>query len=166
MHVRDYQPRDAAPLCRLFYETVHTATLTHYSPRQVWAWAPRIPDAVAWHARMAARHTLVAERAGTVLGFAELEPHGHLDMLYCRSNALRQGIGSALYAAQEAWAAAQGSPRLTTEASLTALPFFLSRGLRVVREQMVIRHGVALPNVVMEKALGVRSPAGADAEAR
>ena len=40
---------------------------------------------------------------------------------------------------------------ITTHASITAKPFFQHRGYRVVRKQEVIRRGVALTNLVMEK---------------
>ena len=58
-------------------------------------------------------------------------------------------MASALCAALEA---AMPAPRYTTHASRTALPFFLARGWRVVKEQTVVRRGVALNNYVMEKA--------------
>lgn len=40
---------------------------------------------------------------------------------------------------------------ITTHASITAKPFFQQRGYRVVKEQKVIRQGIALMNYVMEK---------------
>lgn len=40
---------------------------------------------------------------------------------------------------------------ITTHASITAKPFFESRGYRVLREQQVTRNGVILINYVMEK---------------
>ena len=40
---------------------------------------------------------------------------------------------------------------ITTHASVTAKPFFQQRGYRVVKEQKVIRQGIALTNYVMEK---------------
>ena len=40
---------------------------------------------------------------------------------------------------------------ITTHASITAKPFFQQRGYRVVKEQKVIRQGIALTNYVMEK---------------
>ena len=41
--------------------------------------------------------------------------------------------------------------KITTHASITARPFFLKRGYRVVREQQVERGGILLTNYVMEK---------------
>ena len=124
---------DAEPICRLFYETVRTVNLAHYSPEQVRAWAPEIPDPDAWHGRMSGRHTLVAVEGGEVVGFAELEEDGHLDMLYCRADAVGRGVASGLYAAVEERARGLGVGRISTEASITAKPFFVQHGFGVLR---------------------------------
>lgn len=60
----------------------------------------------------------------------------------------RRGIGTAVCEALEA--AAQ-TDKITVHASITAKPFFTSRGYTVMREQRVIREGIALTNYVMEK---------------
>ena len=151
--IRDYERGDAGPICRLFYETVRTVNLGDYSPEQVRAWAPDLPEAAAWHGRMSGRHTLVADEGGEVVGFAELEEDGHLDMLYCRADAVGRGVGSLLYAAVEERARGLGVGRIFTEASITARPFFVRRGFRVLRRNTVLREGIELTNFSMEKAL-------------
>jgi GNAT superfamily N-acetyltransferase len=151
--VRDYERGDAEGICRLFYETVHAANLGDYSPEQVRAWAPVLPDPAAWHERMSVRHTLVAEEGGEVVGFAELEDDGHLDMLYCHKDAVGRGIGSLLYAAVEERARGLGVGRISAEASITARPFFVRHGFAVLRRNTVLRGGIELTNFSMEKAL-------------
>lgn len=151
--VRDFEAGDAEAICRLFYETVRAVNLGDYSPEQVRAWAPELPDPVAWRKRMAGRHTLVAYEAGEVVGFAELENEGHLDMLYCRRDRVGRGVGAMLYAAAEERARGLGLGGISTEASITARPFFERHGFRVVRRNVVVRHGVELVNYSMEKTL-------------
>ena len=151
--VRAYDARDAPRIARLFYETVHSVNRADYSEEQVRAWAPAVPDPDAWHARMADRRTLVAEEDGEVVGFAELEDDGHLDMLYVRENAVGRGVGGRLYDAVEREARRLNLSRISTEASITARPFFERQGFRVVREQTVWREGVPLTNFAMEKML-------------
>lgn len=153
MRVRDYRREDAEAIVRLFFETVRAVNLGDYSPEQVAAWAPAVPDAQEWHRRMAGRCTLVVEEGDAVIAFAELEPDGRIDMLYCHKDAVGRGVGSMLYAEVEERARALGVSRLITEASLTAEPFFARKGFRVVRRQRVERLGVALPNAVMVKDL-------------
>ena len=151
--VRDYGRDDAQEICRLFYETVRSVNLGDYSPEQVRAWAPAPPDPDAWHARMSGRHTLVAEGDGEVVGFAELEEDGYLDMFYCRRDVVGRGVGSLLYAAVEERAGDLGLGRIFTEASITARPFFERKGFAVLWPNTVVRGGVELTNFSMEKIL-------------
>ena len=102
---------------------------------------------------MTGRRTLVAEEGGEVIGFAELEDDGHLDMLYLREDAVGRGVGRRLYGAVEQEARALGLSRVFAEVSITARPFFERRGFTVVREQTVHPNGVPLTNFVMEKPL-------------
>lgn len=152
VRIRHYEQGDAPEIARLFYEMVRSVNRAHYSEAQVAAWAPEVPDVQGWHARMSARLTLVAEEDGEVVGFVELE-EGHLDMLYARKDAVGRGVGARLYEAAEREARGRGFGRITTEASITARPFFERRGFRVVREQTVRRRGVELKSFIMEKDL-------------
>ncbi len=151
--IRDYTARDAPEIVRLFFETVHSVNRADYSDEQLEAWAPGVPDLEDWHARMAGRLTLVAEEGGEVVGFAELEDNGRLDMLYVRKDAVGRGVGRRLYEAVERETRGQGLGWVFSEASITARPFFERRGFRVVREQVVSRRGLSLTNFVMEKDL-------------
>ncbi len=153
MRIRNYEARDALEIVRLFFKTVRSVNRAHYSKEQVEAWAPTVPDPQEWHSRMAGRRTMVAEEGGEVVGFAELEGDGLLDMLYVREDAVGRGVGRRLYEAVERQALSQGSRRIFTEASITARPFFERRGFCVVCEQTVSRRGVELTNFVMEKNL-------------
>ena len=151
--IRYYEAGDAPEILRLFFETVRSVNRADYSDEQLEAWAPGVPDPEEWHARMAGRRTLVAEEGGEVVGFAELEYDGRLDMLYVRKDAVGRGVGRQLYEAVEREARGQGLGWIFTEASITARPFFEQQGFRVVREQMVSRRGVSMTNFVMEKEL-------------
>jgi putative acetyltransferase len=151
--IRDYEAGDAPEIVRLFFETVHSVNRADYSNEQLEAWAAGVPDPEEWHARMAGRRTLVAEEGGEVVGFAELEYDGRLDMLYVRKDAVGRGVGRRLYEAVEREARGQGLGWIFTEASITARPFFEQQGFRVVRKQMVSRRGVSMTNFVMEKEL-------------
>jgi GNAT superfamily N-acetyltransferase len=153
VRIRGYEERDAAGIARLFHETVHAVNRADYTPEQLRAWAPDVPDPEIWHARMSTRCTLVAEEADEVIAFAELEGDGHLDMLYCRWDVVGRSIGSSLYRVIEREALGRGLARITTEASITARPFFERHGFVVVREQLVALDGVELTNFAMEKHL-------------
>jgi len=153
IRIRDYEHGDAVAIVHLFYDTIHSINQLDYSAEQVQAWDPEIPDAQVWHNRMIARCRLVTDQAGELLGFAELEPQGHLDMLYCRSDVVGRSIGPRLYDALEAKARANGLLCIFVEVSITARPFFLRCGFNVIQEQTVFRRGVSLTNFKMKKSL-------------
>ncbi len=153
MRIRPYKQADAAAIVTLFYETVRRVAAADYTPEQLDAWVPVVPDPAAWHARMAPRHTLVAEEKGEIFAFAELDGNGTLDMFYCRHDVQRQGIGSRLLGKIQNHARDMGLKRIVTDASITARPFFEAQGFRLIKQNSVERHGVALTNFTMEKRL-------------
>nr|WP_232630084.1 GNAT family N-acetyltransferase [Methylobacterium sp. Leaf118] len=63
----------------------------------------------------------------------------------------RRGVARALVAAAEAHAVALGLDGLTTEASLTARPFFEAVGFRVLAEETVERGGQRFRRYRMRK---------------
>jgi putative acetyltransferase len=158
MFIRDYMRGDSGSLARLFYDTVHSVNRKDYSEQEIHAWAPESPDADIWHVRMIQRCTLVAEESGELIAFAELEPDGHLDMFYCRQDAIGRGVGRQLYEAVERRAIGMGLTRIFAEASITARPFFQRCGFTTCEQQTVIRSGIVLTNFRVEKSLSPKDP--------
>ena len=146
--LRPYRPEDCPVLARLFRETVHAVCAADYAPAQLDAWAPGTADLAAWDRSFLAHDTWVAERGGQIVGFADMDPSGYLDRLYVHRDWQRRGVAAALCGHLERRCPAE---RLTTHASITAKPFFLAMGYRVVKAQWVERRGVMLQNFVMEK---------------
>lgn len=153
MTLRSYQKGDCPALAELFHQTVHRVNAAHYTPEQLAAWAPGSVDLAAWEASFLAHETLIAQEAGEIWGFGDLGEGGYLDRLYVRWDRQGMGVATALCDALEERARRAGEPVIHTDASITAKPFFLSRGYRVVREQQVERRGVRLTNFRMEKVL-------------
>ena len=122
-----------------------------YTQEQLDAWATGEVDLQAWDKSFRAHRTIIAVVNGEIVGFGDMDETGYLDRLYVHKDYQGQGIASAICDELERFAAGK---TFTTHASITARPFFLHRGYRVVRKQEVIRRGVALTNFVMEKQPG------------
>lgn len=148
MELRLYTSGDCPAMAALFQETIRTVNAADYAPKQLDAWAGGEVDLPAWDRSFCAHLTLVAEEAGEIIGFADMDASGYLDRLYVHPSHLRQGVATALCDALEA---AVDAPRFVAHASLTARPFFEHRGYRLIRAQQVQRRGVMLTNFVMEK---------------
>jgi putative acetyltransferase len=137
----------------VFRAAVRVTARTDYSEAQVRAWAPDEIDEGAWATARAKARTLVAERDGAPVGFIDLEPDGHIDMLFVHPAEQRRGTAAALLGRVEAAAREAGIARLYTEASITARGFFERRGFRVVAPQTVELRGQRFLNYRMAKEL-------------
>lgn len=152
--IRPYRPTDAPLLLDLFKDTIRRVNCRDYSPAQTAAWTSEIRLEV-WTAKLAARWCVVAEMNDTqqIGGFADLEPDGHLDRFYVHADNQRCGVGRALLSAVMEQANHWQLPRVFSEVSITARPFFLSQGFRVITDQLVFSRGAAFLNYRMERIL-------------
>jgi putative acetyltransferase len=153
MDVRSYKPEDTAALARLFTETVHSVNAADYSQEQLAAWAPDPPDVEHWHRRLSERIVFVAEQDSEIVGFATLEPDGHLDYIYAHRRFQKQGVATALFQRIEQEAISRGVTRIFTEASITARPFFERVGFQIIASQRIKHRGISFINYRMEKFL-------------
>jgi putative acetyltransferase len=160
--IRPAHSQDWDTLIALFRASVHTLARGHYTRQQLLAWAPATIDRPAWIARHSTKSTFIAERGGNVVGFTDLEPDGHIDMLYVHPTASRRGVGLALLAHVEHIARSRGLHHLCAEASITARPCFERAGFTLIARQLVPVRGIKLINYRMRKQLpfrvGAREP--------
>ena len=146
MILRKYRTEDCESIAGLFYETVHSVNAADYTPEQLDVWATGKVDLEAWDKSFREHFTIVAEETKEekqdfgkrLLGFGDIDSTGYLDRLYVHKDHQRQGIASAICDELERAVPAE---KITTHASITAKPFFLKRGGRL------------LINYVMEKVV-------------
>jgi len=137
----------------LFIGSVRKVASRDYDPDQIMAWAPDVLDRDRWLARQGSRPTWVATISGEIAGFSDLEPDGHIDMMYVHADHQGRGVAKSLLLHIERVARVQGLGRLYTEASITARPFFERHGFGVISAQEVERRGQRLINYRMERRL-------------
>jgi len=150
MKIRNYQPTDILAIRRLFKRTVLQINAADYMPQQLTAWIGSDNEQVtaAWQKSLAAHTALVAVQADQIVGFADMSASGYLDRLYVDADCQRQGIATALVTELESQVDCE---HYTTAASITARPFFESRGYQVVQSQRVVRDGIQMTNYLMAK---------------
>lgn len=149
--IRPYRSTDLDAVIAIFLGTIREIAAKDYTPAQIDAWAQ--VDRAVWKSRRLSRPTWIAAIGDKPGGFADLEPNGHLDMMFVHPAHQGAGVATTLLATVEAAARAQKLLAIFTKASLTARPFFLKRGFRVVAEQFAERQGQRLTNFHMEKSL-------------
>jgi putative acetyltransferase len=151
--LRPYRPEDAPVLLDLYRDTIRRINSRDYNPAQVRAWASDDIDPSSWTVRFDAAFTVVAEENSRPIGFAELEPNGHIGRFYVSADHQRCGIGQAMLAALVAEARRIGVVRMFSEASITARPFFESQGFTVLAPQVVQCRGEEFVNYRIERVL-------------
>ncbi|HJD45414.1 MAG TPA: GNAT family N-acetyltransferase [Candidatus Mediterraneibacter norfolkensis] len=154
MILRIYRTSDCGEIAKLFYDTVHSVNAADYTEEQLDAWANGKVDLEVWNRSFLEHHTVIAVEdrgdAEQIIGFGDMDSAGYLDRLYVHKDHQREGIASAICDELERTVKAE---TYVTHASITAKPFFLKRGYRVVKEQQVERCGILLTNFVMEKKI-------------
>lgn len=150
MIIREYLPSDCKYLAELFYQTVHSINAKDYTDEQLNVWATGNVDIAEWNRSLFEHFSLVAMKDDIITGFGDIDRTGYLDRLFVHKDYQNQGIATAICDKLER---AFGVGKITTQASITAKPFFLHRGYNIIKEQQVIRSNISLTNYIMEKQL-------------
>lgn len=148
MIIRDYTSSDCKELTELFYNTVHTVNAKDYTKEQLDVWATGRVDLEKWDQSLQEHYSVVAIKDDIIVGFGDINKTGYLDRLYVHADYQGKGIAAAICNELEQ---AVDMDKITTQASITARPFFEKRGYRMIREQQVVRDGISLTNYLMEK---------------
>ena len=156
--IRPYTVADALELTRVFRSSVRSIASLDYTVSQIQVWAPEDIDVEQFGRRCDTESTWVAEIQGRIAGFSDLEPEGHIDMLYVHPVFARRGVARALLEHIEQAARANGLSRLCAEASMTARPVFEAMGFRTLAPQAVMLRGESFTNFRLEKRLEPPAP--------
>ena len=153
MSIRNASADDIAAIIVLFQQTILRVTAGDYTLSQRQVWAGRGTDADRWKSKIATQHFLVAEEHQQLLGFGSITSEGYLDVLYVHQEQQGRGIATRLLEALETWAKQQTLIYISTDASLTARPFFERKGYHLRQRQQHAIENETLVNFRMEKTL-------------
>jgi putative acetyltransferase len=153
--VRAFAGDDVPRLAEIFREAVAAIGPADYSDAQVQAWLRRVPSADVLGERLGdgRRVWVLADQAGCAFAFVDLEPDGHIDLLYASPAIAGTGAVAGLLAHLETHARGAGMVRLYAEASAAARRFFLKQGYAVSERRDFQIDGVEIYNFAMEKRL-------------
>ena len=147
MLIRKYQKSDCAELAKLFYNTVHVVNAKDYTKEQLDAWATGQIDLAEWNRSLQEHYSLVAVADKVITGFGDIDRAGCIDRLFVHADYQRMGNATANCDRLEAAI----NVNIVTYASITARPFFESRGYKVLKMQRVKRKEQFLTNFFMIK---------------
>ena len=150
MFLREYKSEDCNETYNLFYNTVHTINSKDYREEQLNVWANTEIDLIKWDNSLKSKYTVIAEEDNIVVGFGNIDKTGYLDMLYIHKDYQGKGIATEICNNLES---KYNVKEIEVHSSITAKSFFIKRGYKIVKEQLVERKGIYLTNFVMKKGL-------------
>ena len=153
MELRKYRPDDYDKIIELFYDTVHSVNSADYTVIQLNAWAPKDKALFKLENRLSGNYSVVVEKDGIIVGFGYANSTGYFDCLYTHKDYQGMGVATLIANDIEKYFYQEGVQVITTDASITAKPFFEKRGYVVLQEQSVECRGKYLTNYKMQKVL-------------
>lgn len=151
--IRRYLNGDAKILDEIYYNTIHIINAKDYTKEQLNEWAPKYSeqDFNEWQEKLEKIKPFVALIDDKIVGFAELEPKGHIECFYVHHEYQGFGIGSALMHSIDMEAKNKLLLKIDAEVSITAKSFFENKGFHVIKKHCDIINNVELIHFVMEK---------------
>jgi putative acetyltransferase len=157
IRIRRATANDLESILQLFQQTIEAVNAKDYSPGQIAVWKNGAAKKERWIEKIATQYFLLAEIKNETAGFGSITQEGYLDFLYVSKDHQRMGVAAGLYHALEQFALSNHLPKIISDVSITARPFFEKQGYIVVQQQSVVIDGVSLTNYKMEKHLTVNS---------
>jgi putative acetyltransferase len=152
--VRDFRAEDSAATLSVFLDAITVTASVDYTPEQIAAWsAPHDRSVTEWGLSRASTNTIVAIVDGSIAGFSDVDNDGYIHMMFVAPEFGRRGVARALLGEVESRARTLGATMLSTNASITARPFFERHGFQAVAIQHPTRRGVSLINYRMVRSL-------------
>ncbi|CAN5190110.1 GNAT family N-acetyltransferase [soil metagenome] len=149
--IRPYKSSDFPVLMQLFREAVAAINIRHYSQEQIAVWTTI--DPARWQTKFETMIVYVAEIGSQIVGFADITYEGYLDHLYVHKNYQARWVSLHLFRAIEKIARNLGLSKITTDCSITAKLPAERMSFKVIKEQVVEKHGMKFINYHMEKKL-------------
>ncbi|MBL6989901.1 MAG: GNAT family N-acetyltransferase [Bacteriovoracaceae bacterium] len=151
--IRRYKRGEEKAIWQVYFRSTREVVSKEYTLDQVKRWAPDSNDLTEWIDRISQRNPFVAVVDNIIVGFAELETDGHIDMFYCLPEWIAKGVGTQLFECLEQEAIRTKMKRIFAESSTLAIRFFKSKGFQVIEERVNIVCNAPAKQYIIEKKL-------------
>lgn len=120
----------------IFKESIIGTFNNDYNELQINAWLS-VVDKEKWNEVFLNHYFLVALCFEKIIGYGDISKEGYINHLYVLPLYQNRGVATLIVDELERISNCQ----ITVDASITALPFFINRGYKVIKKQTVYRRG-------------------------
>jgi len=153
MKIRKAELNDAEKMCELCSQTILSVNLGEYTSNQVEVWAERINNLTRMHEKILAQSCIIIENKGKICGIATIRNDGYLDLFYIEEEEQSKGFGKVLLQAIISKAKSLRISEITSDVSISALPFFERHSFEKIKEQEVFIDNIPFINYKMKFSL-------------
>jgi putative acetyltransferase len=165
LEIRRAGPDDVTAITEAHRDSIYSIGSRYYEPALVAAWAGGVRPEIYLRAMARGEVFFIAldrrDESRPVLGFSShrIDDGIHGTAVYVRGAAARHGVGTVLFQAAEASAAAAGATTIEIASSLAAVHFWAANGFEETgRGEQQLRSGSVMPCVFMRKTLAAPHP--------
>ncbi len=142
---------DLEEMQELFVETIKSTCQNDYNKKQIEVWVSSVKNKERWKSILANQYFLIAEINRKIVGYGSLDNGNYVDFMYIHKDFIRKGIANLIFEKLKTKSLELGFDKLTADVSKTALPFFKTKGFKVIRENKNIINGVEIINYCMSQ---------------
>ncbi|MBX7042775.1 MAG: GNAT family N-acetyltransferase [Ignavibacteria bacterium] len=153
MKIRRATDSDADSIRALYRDTIRNVNCRDYDPEQIEVWSSGGDDREKWLKRIDEQFFIAAEDGYGIIGFASVTHDGYIDFMFTHKDHQGRGVASAMYEVLEQKALSLGLREVWAEVSITARPFFRSRGFEITELFEKEAGGVVFDDCIMRKKI-------------
>jgi len=151
MKIRKATLDDTDQIRQLFYDTINNINIIDYDSEQIKLWSSGHLKIDKWKKNITEQYFIVSESDGIITGFASITEKGYLDFMYVHKDHQGKGIATKLLAELEKFAGSLELKEIWAQVSITARPFFRSKGFEITKEFITRIEDVEFADAIMTK---------------
>jgi len=151
MKIRKATLDDTDQIRQLFYDTINNINILDYDSEQIKLWSSGHLKIDKWKKNISEQYFIVSESDGIITGFASITEKGYLDFMYVHKDHQGKGIATKLLAELEKFAGSLELKEIWAQVSITARPFFRSKGFEITKEFITRIEDVEFADAIMTK---------------
>ena len=151
--IREYKASDLTQVVKVFKDAVIETGPEQYTSEQVKVWSSYPADLDEFNTILLQGLTYVAQEEDNIVSFGTLYPVDRIEFIYTIKKYSNMGIASSIYKMLENHARDHSVPKIFTEASIIAKPFFIKTGFKIEGKETVIRKNTEFQRYRMSKKL-------------
>jgi len=152
MKIREATLEDTDHITQLFYDTINNINIRDYDSEQIRLWSSGKMNTEKWKKNITEQYFIVAESEGMITGFASITEKGYLDFMYVHKDHQNTGIATKMLEELERFADSLELKEIWAQVSITARPFFRSKGFEITKEFITRIENVEFADAIMTKS--------------